>query len=303
MQHATTDDASGREIREILDAEVDRLPDKLRIPFILFHLENRSMAEVAAMLGASVSSVGTWLQRGREQLAERLRRRGVAVGGAAALAALLTEQTSAAAVSSQFVAATVHAAATYAAGGVAAGTTCSPSVAALVKAGSVGAKLSLKLCWIAGLPLAALTLYLAVTWFFPMVQTRTSADFASLQGEWIEVGMEQSGGALIVESPVEYVGRLVISGRSFRRFQTLADGRTLPAETGTFVLDDAQMPKAIDFKILWGFRQVDGIYRVAGDELSLCVVRDAGARPDAFVTAPNDDRILTRYRRVRAAGE
>lgn len=45
------------EIREILDDEVNRLPDRLRLPLVLFHFEHRTLAEVAAILGAGVPTV------------------------------------------------------------------------------------------------------------------------------------------------------------------------------------------------------------------------------------------------------
>lgn len=59
-------------LRERLDAELDRLPERYRRPLVLFHLEGRSIEETAAELGSSPGTVGSWLSRGRELLRSRL---------------------------------------------------------------------------------------------------------------------------------------------------------------------------------------------------------------------------------------
>jgi RNA polymerase sigma factor (sigma-70 family) len=102
LNQAPVELAQWNEIREILDEEVDRLPEKLRIPFVLFHFENRSLADVADLVGSTVPTVGTWLQRARKRLADRLRRRQITVG-ATTLAAILSEQFVPEAVPARFV--------------------------------------------------------------------------------------------------------------------------------------------------------------------------------------------------------
>lgn len=97
-------------VREVIDIELDQLPDKYRVPLVLYHLEGRSVSEVAAALTAAEATVGTWLARGRELLADRLMRHGLGVG-AAALAVGLSSAVSAAAPPAGFAAATVTAAA------------------------------------------------------------------------------------------------------------------------------------------------------------------------------------------------
>jgi RNA polymerase sigma factor (sigma-70 family) len=77
---------------EILDGELDGLPEKYRRPLILFHVEGRSLEETAATLGSPAGTVGAWLSRGRKLLRERLVRRGVqALSGGALLAFLAKE--------------------------------------------------------------------------------------------------------------------------------------------------------------------------------------------------------------------
>ncbi len=82
MSREPADEMLLAELHKILDEEVNELPDKWRVPFVLFHLENRSLAEIAVAVGSSIPTVGAWLQRSRARLAERLRRRGVSVGSA-----------------------------------------------------------------------------------------------------------------------------------------------------------------------------------------------------------------------------
>jgi RNA polymerase sigma factor (sigma-70 family) len=62
----------------VLHEEVDRLPQRYRIPVVLCDLEERSYEEAARHLGCPVGTVKSRLARGREQLKKRLARRGLA---------------------------------------------------------------------------------------------------------------------------------------------------------------------------------------------------------------------------------
>lgn len=292
MTPESADSVQWSEVREILDEEVNRLPEKLRIPFVLFHCEQRSLAEVAALVGSSVPTVGTWLQRARERLAGTLRRRGIAMG-AAALTALLSEQLLAETVQPAFVAATVQTVSGVSTAGLAA---CSPSVALLVKAGVAGGWS--KAWWVAlAVSVMVIGFPILVLWGLPALQTRQSPHFPLLQGQWQEIAHEQDGAPMAAEPPVKYVGLLQITGHQFHRYQTLADGRVLKGDKGTFVLDSSQSPAAIDFQQWVG--TVHGIYELDGDTLTLCVTREGKPRPEALTTQPHDSRMLSRYKRVR----
>lgn len=56
------DDAAG------LEAALRALPDHQRVPLVLFHFEDRSYADIAAMLGVSLGKVKTDIHRGRDAL-------------------------------------------------------------------------------------------------------------------------------------------------------------------------------------------------------------------------------------------
>jgi RNA polymerase sigma factor (sigma-70 family) len=83
---APLSDADRRELRAVLDEEIDRLPEKYRGPVVLCYLEGQSCEETARRLGCPVGTVKVRLHRARERLRDRLVRRGLAP--AAGLAAV-----------------------------------------------------------------------------------------------------------------------------------------------------------------------------------------------------------------------
>lgn len=67
------------ESRAKLEEELNRLPEKYRIAFVLCVLEGKSHRDVAHLLRVEEGTVGSRLWRGREILAQRLARRGLGV--------------------------------------------------------------------------------------------------------------------------------------------------------------------------------------------------------------------------------
>jgi RNA polymerase sigma factor (sigma-70 family) len=71
--------AAWNELRPVLHEEVNRLPDKYRIPVILSYLEGKTNEEVADLLQWPVGTVKGRLSRARDLLRSRLMRRGLAL--------------------------------------------------------------------------------------------------------------------------------------------------------------------------------------------------------------------------------
>ena len=66
-------DGRAEQLREL----VELLPERLRRALLLYYYEERSMTEVALMLGAPEGTIKTALHRARTALAEMLKRRGL----------------------------------------------------------------------------------------------------------------------------------------------------------------------------------------------------------------------------------
>jgi RNA polymerase sigma factor (sigma-70 family) len=78
-----------RDLRPVLDEEINALPEKYRVPFVLCHLQGRTNQEAADELGCPLGTVLSRLAWARQRLRGRLARRGVTVATAALAAAVL----------------------------------------------------------------------------------------------------------------------------------------------------------------------------------------------------------------------
>jgi RNA polymerase sigma factor (sigma-70 family) len=72
------DQITGRELLQVIDDELARLPDRLRLPVLLCCVQGHTREEVARLLGWSDGTVKGRLERGRRKLAARLAARGLA---------------------------------------------------------------------------------------------------------------------------------------------------------------------------------------------------------------------------------
>ncbi|MDB5307235.1 MAG: hypothetical protein JWO38_1437, partial [Gemmataceae bacterium] len=71
------------DLHPVIDEELARLPDKLRLPVVLCDLEGRTQRAVAKHLGVAPATLATRLASARRLLAGRLTRRGVTLSGGA----------------------------------------------------------------------------------------------------------------------------------------------------------------------------------------------------------------------------
>src|SRR5262245_5447039 len=69
------------DVRPTIDDEVNRLPEKYRVPIVLCELEGQQIADAARQLGWPQGTLASRLARGRDLLARRLSRRGLTVAG------------------------------------------------------------------------------------------------------------------------------------------------------------------------------------------------------------------------------
>jgi RNA polymerase sigma factor (sigma-70 family) len=140
-------DQAQMEINDLLDQELSHLPDKYRAPVVLCGLEGRSLQEAARQLDCPAGTVASRLARGRELLAKRLARQGLALSGTA-LATSLAQQAAAAGVPAALYASTAQAASALAFGPALAAGIISSEVLTLME-GTVRTMVFSKLQWVA----------------------------------------------------------------------------------------------------------------------------------------------------------
>jgi RNA polymerase sigma factor (sigma-70 family) len=90
-------DDGWQELRPVLDAELNRLPEKYRAPLILCYLQSKTNEQAARELGWPAGSISKRLAQGRDLLRERLAQRGVALSAVALGTALANNAATAAA--------------------------------------------------------------------------------------------------------------------------------------------------------------------------------------------------------------
>jgi RNA polymerase sigma factor (sigma-70 family) len=103
----TVSDMELRELRFILDEELNRLPERYRAPLVLHYLESKTVEQTAQELGWAQGTVSSRLARGKELLRVRQVRRGATLSVASA-SALLGRQAASAALPPGLTRSTVH---------------------------------------------------------------------------------------------------------------------------------------------------------------------------------------------------
>jgi RNA polymerase sigma factor (sigma-70 family) len=101
------DEVAWGDVRAVLDAELEHLPGKWRLPLILCYLEGQTQDEAAKQLGSSQRTLRRRLEEAKEALGRRLTARGV-VWPAALSAVLLSDCIAPAALAPRLVSSTVE---------------------------------------------------------------------------------------------------------------------------------------------------------------------------------------------------
>jgi len=153
-QRTACDNLTWRELRETLDVELARLPEKYRAPLLLCYFEGLTQEEAARQLGWSKRSVKDRVERGRKRLRVCLARRGMTLPMTLA-GALLSAEPSKAGLPATLIDATLRGAAALARHRSIAGLV-SPSVLDLIEPG-------LKTMFVSKLLISATLILMAAT--------------------------------------------------------------------------------------------------------------------------------------------
>jgi RNA polymerase sigma factor (sigma-70 family) len=289
-----------RDVRRLLDEEVNRLPPKYRLPFILCYLDGKTNEEAAQQLACPLGTLASRLAWARERLRVRLTRRGFTLS-TGLLAGVLAAHAGPVVVPGPLAELTIQAGLRFAAGQAA-------------TAGVVAAKLAQEyllsvvrrrlLVGAAGVLVLGAGIALMV-WFFPLLRpgrpdqgrpggapsappaASPQEELAKFQGVWKIAELESGGQRLDPRGT-----RLVFAERTAR---LEAGGQPFVM---TFALDPTQEPKTIDLVLVTlGSAPARGIYEWTDDGLRICYSTGGVPRPTTFVTHPNVKGLLYVLRR------
>jgi RNA polymerase sigma factor (sigma-70 family) len=275
------------DLAAVLDEELGRLPDHYRAVIVLCDVEGRTRPDAAAHLGCPEGSVSSRLSRARAMLARRLARRGVTLS-AGALALLVSQNASSARVPTALLQTTVESTLT--------GT--SPAIASITD-GVMRAMLIKKLKTVALAAVAVGVVGLSgiigldrsggqdpsrpavpeptvPVSFAPVPKASAPKDdAAAILGTWTVVDFQQ-----VSREPTKEEREAWKAGKFTITFTAEKMVFNTDESDGHYRLDPAQQPRAIEW--LEGGRVIArGIYDLAGNDLKICMGREADKGEEA----------------------
>jgi RNA polymerase sigma factor (sigma-70 family) len=311
-----------RDLRPVLDAELDRLPGKYRNAVVMCYLEGATTEDAARHLGCPRGTILSRLARGRERLRKRLVRRGLVLS-TGILGLLLAKCASAATpLTRTFIQCTAKAAPLFADG-----RWISPEIIPKRSVEIANAMLrdmrGAKLMGIAICLMGVAIIILGVGWGLHRATPRVGAqaqpgpgndleqakdidpkkdpvpkdDMESIQGAWRGVTMHIPGQAPVPGDTITF---------KFTGDKVTIDCNLVPGQpfnpTFFFRLNSKADPKTLDmFSLDENKKEVlgmIGIYELDGDTLRLCTVLDNGQRPEQFVA--KDAQMIWEFKREPA---
>jgi RNA polymerase sigma factor (sigma-70 family) len=310
-----SDETEPSDVQPALHEEVNRLPDKYRVPVVLCYLEGKSNEEVARTLGRPVGTIKGWLARARKLLRQRLTRRGLALS-TGMLAAALSENAATAALPHALQRVTLKAAMHLAGGGATPGGSVSPRVAAL----TAGVLRSLRLGQLRLVAVAVLAvgLVVVVIWVLlarggrpsangttdegartPAQAARDVGDDKKLQGDWKVAAFVHNGVPMAVEDGPNVLWR-------FQGDRIVLESEGQVVMRSVFKLAPGEKPKAMDVTITDEGGKPLGepepwAYELDGDTLRLCKPIDGNtARPRELASKAGSRTSLMEFKRQPA---
>jgi RNA polymerase sigma factor (sigma-70 family) len=285
-----------RDLRPVLDEEVDRLPKKYRLPFVLCYLQGLTYEQAARQLGCPMGTLGSWLAQARQRLSSRLARRGIALSSGL-LAGALVSYAGPVPLALDLTTLAVRHALVFAQGTTPVAAVAPATIASDYLRWWARVNIARKVAWVL-VPGAGLTLLLfGLSRWWPTVSAPANQpalpalppreDLDRLQGPWTMIEVTING---LVLPPAGF--QLHFEGNSCQFV-----GPRGEASKMTFTLDPTRRPKEIDLTLSPEGSPALGIYELSGDELRLCY-HVKGARPLEFASRQEREH-LYRFGRSR----
>ncbi len=293
------------DLEALIDVELARLPRKYREPIVLCYLEELTHEGAADRLGWPVGTVRGRLARARVLLRSRLIRRGITASAALAAVGALNGLARGATVPTPLREATVRSA-VQAVAGRAIATVASARVATWVTAASRSLAFS-RWTTAVGVPLLLATvatgLGLATLGAStsqpqqaqidrptpPEPREEVRREMLQLKGTWSSMQTVESTVDGVPQKPKQF--KMVWS--IDRDLITDTDDDGFADKTFRYTPDPHKTPKTLDLTLLNNGLALFGIYKLDGDELTVCM--SASERPTDFEAGPY--RILAQFHR------